>query len=139
MEEQVGGLGLKWDVAHLIDDDHRDASQRAELVLEAAGGVGGTEPVDPLGGGGEGDAVAGQAGTDAQGDGEVGLAGAGRTEEDDVGAGVDEVELKMLREGVQPDDLAPDTLRACLGVLPEPDQPLMLTDEALSLLDAVPA
>jgi hypothetical protein len=40
--------------------------------------VAGGQAVDPLGGGGEGDAVAGLAGPDGQADGEVGLAGAGR-------------------------------------------------------------
>lgn len=43
-------------------------------------------------------------------------------------AGVEEIELKMLRDGRQPDDLPPDTLRACLGVPKEPEVPLELVD-----------
>ena len=54
--------------------------------------VGFGESGDPLAGGGELDAVAGLAGADGQADGEVGLAGAGRTQEDDVVAGGDEVQ-----------------------------------------------
>lgn len=54
--------------------------------------VGGGESVDPLGGGGEQDSVAGLAGADRQAGGQVGLAGAGRAEEDHVLAGGDEVQ-----------------------------------------------
>jgi hypothetical protein len=43
-------------------------------------------------------------------------------------AGVEEIELKMLRDGRQPDDLPPDTLRACLGIPKEPEVPLELVD-----------
>jgi hypothetical protein len=52
------------DVADLVDDQQRQPSQSAELVMQPAGGMGGSDPVDPLGGGGEGDAVAGLAGPD---------------------------------------------------------------------------
>ena len=65
--------------------------------------MGGAEAVDPLRGGGEGDAVARQAGPDAEGDREVGLAGAGRAEEHGVGSGLDEVERTEVG-----DDLAAD-------------------------------
>jgi hypothetical protein len=44
--------------------------------------VGGREPVDPLGGGGEQDPVTGLAGADGQSGGEVGLPGAGAEEEE---------------------------------------------------------
>ena len=54
--------------------------------------MGRAEAVHPLGGGGEGDAVAGQAGPDAERDRQVALAGAGRAQEHGVGAGLDEVE-----------------------------------------------
>ncbi len=92
LEEQVGGFGFEGDVADFVDDEERVAAEAAELVVEPAGGVGVGEAVDPFGGGGERDAVAGLAGPDGQADGEVGLAGAGRAEEHDVVAGVDEVE-----------------------------------------------
>ena len=92
LEEQVGGFGFEGDVADFVDDEQRVAAEAAELVVESAGGVGVGEAVDPFGGGGEGDAVAGVAGADAEADGEVGLAGAGRAEEHDVVAGGDEVE-----------------------------------------------
>ena len=84
LEEQVGGFGFEGDVADFVDDDERVAAEAAELVMEPAVAVGGGEAVDPFGGGGEDDAVAGLAGADGQADGEVGLAGAGRAEEDDV-------------------------------------------------------
>lgn len=35
MEHEVGGLGVEGDVAHLIDDDQRDAAEAAQLGLEA--------------------------------------------------------------------------------------------------------
>ena len=54
--------------------------------------VGVGEPVDPLGGGGELDPVAGLAGPDRDAGGQVGLAGAGRAEEDHVLFGGDEVQ-----------------------------------------------
>ena len=87
LEEQVGGFGFEGDVADFVDDDQRVAAEAAELVVEPAGAVGEGEAVDPFGGGGEHDAVAGVAGADGQADGEVGLAGAGRAEEHDVVAG----------------------------------------------------
>ena len=74
LEEQVGGLGLERDVADLVDDQERVAAQAGDLGLEAAGAVGGGEPVGPGGGGGEQDAVPGLAGLDAQAGGEHGLA-----------------------------------------------------------------
>lgn len=70
---------------------------------------------------------------------EAGRAGTKNLLERLVNAGAENIETKMLRDGVQPPDLKPDTLRVCLGIPPEPDQPLMLTDEALSYLRAVPA
>ena len=53
--------------------------------------VGLGEPGDPLGCGGEVDAVAGLAGADRDPGGQVGLAGPGWAEEDDVLLGGDEV------------------------------------------------
>src|SRR5258708_6443022 len=67
LEEQVGGLALERDVAHFVDDDERESSETTQLVLEFAGVVGGTESVDPLGGGGEGDSVSGQTGAEGIG------------------------------------------------------------------------
>src|SRR5688572_18919440 len=61
------------------------------------------EPGDPLGGGREGDALAGQAGADRDGDREMCLAGPGRAEQHDVLLGVQEVELAEVL-----DDLALD-------------------------------
>jgi hypothetical protein len=54
------------------------------------------EPRDPLCGGREGDALAGQAGPHPERDREVGLAGAGRAEQDHVLARVQEVELPQV-------------------------------------------
>jgi hypothetical protein len=62
LEEEVGRLGLKGDVAHLVDDEEGDAPETGELVVEPALGVGLAQSGHPLGGGGEGDAVAGLAG-----------------------------------------------------------------------------
>jgi len=64
-----------------------------ELGVEVALALGVGEPGDPFGGGGEGDPLAGQAGPDRDRDRQVCLAGAGRPEQDDVVAGVQEVEL----------------------------------------------
>ena len=66
LEEQVGGLGFEGDVADFVDDDEGVAAEAAEFVVDAVGVVGGGETVDPFGGGGEGDAVAGLAGADGQ-------------------------------------------------------------------------
>jgi hypothetical protein len=65
-------------VADLVDDDQRVALDAPQLVVQRVAVLGGLEPVDPLLGGGERDAIAGVAGLDAQGDGEVRLARAGR-------------------------------------------------------------
>ena len=92
-EHQVGGLGVERDVAHFVDHEQRDEAEPAQLGLEAALALGIAEAGDPFGGGGEGDALAGQAGPDRDGDREVGLAGPGRAEQHDVVAGVQEVEL----------------------------------------------
>ena len=66
LEEQVGGFGFEGDVADFVDDEERVAAEAAELVVEAAWRVGVAEAVDPFGGGGERDAVAGLAGADAR-------------------------------------------------------------------------
>jgi hypothetical protein len=55
--------------------------------------LGVAEPGDPLGGGGEGDPLAGEAGADRDRDRQVRLAGPGRAEQNDVLARVEEVEL----------------------------------------------
>ena len=100
LEEQVRGLGFERDVADLVDDQQRVASEAAQLVLQAAVVVGAGEAVDPLGGGREQDPVPGLAGADRDAGGEVGLAGAGRSEEDDVVLGGDEVEGAQVRDQV---------------------------------------
>ena len=66
MEEQVGRFGFEGDVADLVDDQDGVADQAAQLILEPAGVVAFGEPVDPLAGGRELDAVAGLVGTDRQ-------------------------------------------------------------------------
>jgi site-specific DNA recombinase len=92
-EHQVGGLGVERDVAHLVDHQQRDEGEPPEFLVEAVLALGLGEPGDPLGGGLEEDPVAGEAGPDPERDRDVGLAGAGRTEQDHVLAGVQEVEL----------------------------------------------
>ncbi len=69
------------------------SSRRFELVLEPSLALGLGEQGDPLGRSPEDDALAGHARTDPQGDREMGLAGAGWSEEHDILAGVQEVEL----------------------------------------------
>ncbi len=91
-------MGVERDVADLVDDQQRDPLQAGEFVVEAALTLGVGEQRDPFGGGLEGDAVAGQAGADCDGDREVGLAGAGRSEQDDVLATVQEVELAEVQD-----------------------------------------
>src|ERR1700745_4206890 len=59
LEEQVRCLRFERDVADLIDDQHGDAGEFGQLVLEFAGGVGVGKAGDPFGRGGERDAVAG--------------------------------------------------------------------------------
>ena len=100
LEEQVGGLWFEGDVADLVDDQHWVADQATEFVLEFAGVVGFGKPIDPLTGGGELDSVAGLASADRQPGGEVGLAGAGRTEQDDVLLGGDEVQGAQVCDGL---------------------------------------
>ena len=102
-EHQVGGFGVERDVADFVDDQQRDERQPAQFGVEAVVAFGVGEPGDPFGRGGERDALAGEAGADRDGDREVGLAGAGRAEQDDVLAGVQEVELAEVL-----DDLALD-------------------------------
>lgn len=65
LEEQVGRFGFEGDVADLVDDQQWQAAEFDQFVLEVAAVVGGGESVDPLGGGGESDSVAGLAGPNA--------------------------------------------------------------------------
>ena len=102
-EHEVGGLGVERDVADLVDDEQRDERQPPQLGVEAVLALGFGEPGDPFGRGRERDALAGQAGADRDRDREVRLAGPGRAEQDDVLAGVQEVELAEVL-----DDLALD-------------------------------
>jgi hypothetical protein len=71
-----------------------------ELVVELGGVVGLGEPVDPWGGGGELDPVAGLAGADREPGGQIGLLGAGRAEEHDVLLGGDEVHGAQVSDGL---------------------------------------
>jgi hypothetical protein len=64
LEEQVGRFGFERDVADPFDYQQRQATESDQFILEAVAVVCGGEPVDPLGGGGEGDAVACLAGLD---------------------------------------------------------------------------
>jgi hypothetical protein len=102
-EHQVGGLGIERDIADLVDHEQRDERQAPQLCVERIVALGLGEPGDPLGGGRERDAVAGQAGANRDGDREMALAGAGRAQQDDVVLGVQEVELAEVL-----DDLAAD-------------------------------
>ena len=78
LEEQVRGFGFERDVADLVDDQEWVTPEPDEFGLEFPGVMGVGEDGDPVGGGGEQDAVAGLAGADGQADRQVGLAGAGR-------------------------------------------------------------
>jgi DNA primase len=53
--------------------------------------------------------------------------------------GCESVEQRTLADGVQPDSVSVNSLRVFLGIPKEPDGPLTITDEALSLLEAAPA
>jgi DNA primase len=60
---------------------------------------------------------------------EAGRSGAKNLVERLVNAGVASVDQKVLREGLQPDDLKPDTLRVCLGIPPERDASIVIVPE----------
>src|SRR6266508_701446 len=92
LEEQVGGLGLKRDVADLVDHQQRVAAKADQLWLQPSLGVGVGQAGDPLGRGGEQHPMAGLAGPDAQPDGQVGLAGPWWAEEDHILPCGDEVQ-----------------------------------------------
>jgi len=64
LEEQVRRFVLEGDVADLVDDQQRVATEAAEFVGEPAGLVRFGEAGDPVRGGGEQGAVAGLAGSD---------------------------------------------------------------------------
>jgi hypothetical protein len=98
LEEQVGRVRVEGQVADLVNDQERVAGEFDELGRQGAVLVGSGKSGDPVGGGGEGDAVSCLAGAYAQADGEVGFAGAGRAEEDGVVAGGDEVEGAQVRD-----------------------------------------
>ena len=66
-EREVGGLGVKRDVADLVDDDQRDERQAAQLGLEVAVAFDVAEAGDPLRGGRELHALASEAGADRDG------------------------------------------------------------------------
>jgi hypothetical protein len=77
-------FGLERDVANFVDHKTGVSAEADEFVLEPACLVGGGEPVDPLGRGGEQDAVPGLAGPDRQSGGEMGSPGFLGAEEDHV-------------------------------------------------------
>ena len=82
---------------------HRCAStEPAQLVLEQVGLVGGAEPVDPLGGGGERDPVAGETGADAQRGRQAGLAGARRAVQQQATVEAEPEPLEHLTSGEHP-------------------------------------
>jgi 5S rRNA maturation endonuclease (ribonuclease M5) len=60
---------------------------------------------------------------------EPGRSGAKNLVERLVNAGIQEVELKMLRDGVQPDHLSISTLRVVLGVPAVPDVPITIVED----------
>ena len=63
----------------------------------------------------------------------------GRKGAADLKSRLPNAEVKTLADDVQPDTIRPDSLRIFLGFPQEPDGPLTITDEALSLLEAAPA
>ena len=67
-----------------------------ELSGELATGFCGAKPVDHVNGGGKENAMAAQAGCIAQRDGQVAFSGSCRAGKDNVGAGVDEVQLQEV-------------------------------------------
>src|ERR1700757_4693547 len=67
-----------------------------ELSGELATGFCGAKPVDDINGGGKENAMAAQAGCIAQRDGQVAFSGSCRAGKDNVGAGVDEVQLQKV-------------------------------------------
>lgn len=104
LEEQVGRFGFEGDVPDLVDDDQRVPAHAAQLVLQAPVVVRCGEAVDPLAGGGEQHPVPGLAGADRDAGGQLSLAGAGRSGEDHVVLGGDEVQGAQVGDGlsVQP-------------------------------------
>jgi Mycolic acid cyclopropane synthetase len=100
LEKQVGRFRFERDVADLVDDDERVATESGEFGVDAPGVVGFGEARDPFGGGGEQDAMPGLAGPHRQPDRQVGFAGAWWAEEDDVVAGGDEVQRPQVGDGV---------------------------------------
>ena len=92
-EHQVRGFGVERDVADLVDDEQRDERQPPQLGLELALAFGLAERATHWVAVANCDALAGEAGADPERDREVGFAGAGRSEQDHVLAGVEEVEL----------------------------------------------
>ncbi len=63
----------------------------------------------------------------------------GRKGAADLKSRLPHAEVKTLADGVQPDAIRPASLRVFLGIPPEPEVPLTLTSDALSLLEAAPA
>jgi DNA primase len=60
----------------------------------------------------------------------------GRKGAADLKSKLPNAEVKTLADGVQPDQVRPDTLRVMLGFSREPEVPITLTSEALQLLEA---
>ncbi len=75
LEEQVGGLRLKRDVADLVDDEQRVAAQPDQLLLQPAALVGLGEPCHPLRGGGKQYPMPGLTCPDRDPDRQMGLTG----------------------------------------------------------------
>ena len=84
---------VEGDVAGLVADQQWIALESVELMIQAALALGIGEQSDPLGGGAENDALAGQARADRQRDRQVRLPGARQAEQDHVFIPMQEVEL----------------------------------------------
>jgi len=103
--QQVGAASVEAEVAELVEQDQVIGAPGAQPAVKCVLGLGGHEVVDDVGGRGETDTIAAQAGELADGIGKMRFADARRTDKDDVGALLDEVE-----GGGAVDDVAVDEL-----------------------------
>lgn len=96
LKEQLCAPLVQGQISQFVDDQYFWALVMLDLPGELAIGFGGAKPVNHVNGGGKEHAMAAQAGCIAQSDGQMAFSDPGGTGEDNVGAGVDEVQLQEV-------------------------------------------
>ena len=96
LEQEISTDFIDGEVAELIKDQDLGSKELTEVLLESSGGLRSGQGVDDVYSAGEEDGVTLLAGSDAERGGKMGFSQANATDQDHVGASVDELESKQM-------------------------------------------